>query len=213
MKVSKPWFSAAIIAIAVVLFAAPQPIHADTYQIFDLGSGYRTDLIGITASGTVVTDIFGLCNTTDIDCFQTWVNGVLVTESATPPSLVYDNGTPCIPNAPAAIIGAVATAVCNNGHEVYAMDRFAPEYPNRIFTGPDPVTDSFHGPAPLDEIRLNSSGDFLYLEGNLGIGDGEVYEAIDLTTDQVPEPGSIFLLGTGALTALAAMRRRLLQQR
>jgi hypothetical protein len=212
MKVSKPWFSAAIIAIAVVLFAAPQPIHADTYKIFDLGSGYRTDLIGITASGTVVTDIFGVCNTIDIDCFQTWVDGVLVTESTTPPSLVYDNGTPCIPNAPAAIIGFLPAAACNNGHEVYGTDREAPEYPNHIFTGPDPVTDSF-GPGILNEVRLNSSGDFLYLEGNLGIGDGEIYEAIDLTTDQVPEPGSIFLLGTGALTALTATRRRLLQQR
>jgi hypothetical protein len=212
MKISKPWFSAAIIAIAVVLFAAPQPVHADTYQIFDLGSGYRTDLIGITASGTVVTDIFGVCNPIDLDCFQTWVDGMLVTESTTPPSLVYDNGTPCTPNAPAALIGSVPTAACNNGHEVYGTDMYAPEYPNTIFTGPDPVTDRF-GPGILDEVRLNSSGDFLYLEGNLGIGDGEIYEAIDLTTAATPEPGSIFLLGTGALTALAVMRRRLLQQR
>jgi hypothetical protein len=212
MKASKPWFSAAIIAIAVVLFAAPQPVHADTYQTFDLGSGYRTGLIGITASGTAVIDVFaGACNTMDNSgCFETWVEGVLVAESTTPPSLVYDNGTPCIPNAPAEFIGNLGPAACNNGHEVYGTGRYAPEYPNSIFNGPDPVTD-YLGPDILDEVLLNSSGDFLFLEGNLSFGDGEIYEAIDLT--KVPEPGGIFLLGTGALTTLAAMRRRLLQHR
>jgi hypothetical protein len=85
-----------------------------------------------------------------------------------------------------------------------------PEYFS-IFTGPDPVTD-FFGYGIVEISSLNSSGDFLYAVGPFNNG-GEIFEAIDRTTTPTPEPGSIFLLGTGALTALAGMRRRLLQHR
>jgi hypothetical protein len=212
---------AAILAFAVVSFTAPKPAHADTYQIFDLGSAgtfstFNTGIVGITASGTVVLINQhhgpGPCGTlTGTFCYQTWVNGVMVNQSTTDPGLVYDNGTPCVPNASFAI-ASLFLSICNGGHEVYeAIPAVSPQPIAEIFTGPDPVA-NFFGDDLLVSLELgglNSSGDFVYDIGahNGGVN-GEIVEAIDLTTDQVPEPGSIFLLGTGILTALSFPRRR-----
>jgi hypothetical protein len=59
----------------------------------------------------------------------------------------------------------------------------------------------------LDQVVMNASGDFVWADGR----DELFFEAIDLTTAPTPEPGSILLVGTGALAAAAAMRRRFLQ--
>jgi hypothetical protein len=67
------------------------------------------------------------------------------------------------------------------------------------------------GPITVGEVNLNSSGDFAYNISHATGGGGEIAEAIDLTTDQIPEPGSIFLLGTGLLAAVGTMRRGLSQ--
>jgi hypothetical protein len=217
MRTSKPWFSAAIIAIAAVLFAAPTPSHADTYQVFDLGPTgqftFQRGPVGIEASGAAV--IFAdpeACGqqAPPYICYETWVNGALVSKSATNPNSVYDNGTYCTPDAPAGFY--IGYSLCNNGHEVYlaSLTAYPNQYPDSIFTGPDPVTDFFAN-GTLSLSFLNSSGDFLYTSGQIGPISGEIYEAIDLTTTPTPEPGSFFLLGTGALTGLAAIRRRLLQ--
>src|SRR5579875_2223304 len=93
------------ITLAIGLFAIPAA-HADTYQIFDLGSATRTDIVGITASGTAVL-VYNvpvgapLCAVSGI-CYEyeTWTNGVMVNESPTAPDFVYDNGAPCTADAP-----------------------------------------------------------------------------------------------------------------
>lgn len=206
MKIARFWIGTLAIATAVILLNLPA--YADTYQIYDLTGGYRTDPIGITANGTVVLDrVFqDLCGLGSAGCYDTYVNGVRVASSDNPPDFTYDNGTTCVPDT-ALGIGSIVRAVCNNGREVYGTGVYPPN-PDKIYTGPDPVADLF-GSGILNLVQLNSSGDFVYLEGNLGTGDGEYYEAIDLTTEQTPEPSSIVLLGTG-LFALTGIRRRLL---
>jgi hypothetical protein len=54
---------------------------------------------------------------------------------------------------------------------------------------------------------MNASGDFVWADGR----EEDFFEAIDLTTAPTPEPSSILLIGTGALFAAGAMRRRFLQ--
>jgi hypothetical protein len=213
MKASKPCLGFAAILALVGLFAVPAAAHADTYQIFDLGSGDRTSAIGITASGAAVL-VYNvpvgapLCEISRI-CqeYETWVNGVMVNYSPTAPSLVYDNGTPCTVSAP--FLTASVPGTCNNGHEVYSAGPAAPTpYTDDTFTGPDPVADLFAtGPTLIGDVDLNSSGDFLYNVSHPTGGAGEFEEAIDLTTE-TPEPASFYLLATGLFAVAGTMRRR-----
>jgi hypothetical protein len=209
MKIHVPWLGACLLAIAVALFAFPSKSYADTYQVFGLGSGLDRSLVGITSSGIAVTAIRD-CDMEGDGCFETWVDGVRTDLSVTPPNLIYDNGIPCTPDAPPGL--NIQVAVCNNGHEVYGTGSSTP-IPNRnaIFTGPDLTSDRF-GLGPLDGVKLNSSGDFLFFAGLGPLDpDGYIGEALDLTTAATPEPGSIVFLGTGVLAFAGVMRRRLFQ--
>jgi hypothetical protein len=65
--------------------------------------------------------------------------------------------------------------------------------------------------APLEIVGLlflNASGDFVTVELELFYPDGEIIEAVDLSTAPVPEPGSILLFGTGVLAAVGVVRRK-----
>lgn len=223
MKFFRFCLGIATVAIIIGLFTTPAKAHADTYQLFDLGSAGNvvnsTFIVGITASGTVVLDVHipvgaDPCKSSNIcNEYETWVNGAMVNESYTAPNLVYDNGAACTVSAP--FLADSVPGICNNGHEVFTAISPAVTTPpdlDATFTGPDPVADLFAiGPISVDEVNLNSSGDFAYNISHPAGGPGEIAEAIDLTTDQVPEPSSIFLLGTGLFGALGIMRRRLPQ--
>lgn len=204
----------AVVVMVIGLFATPVKAHADTYQFLDLGSDLTgfgaTSVYGITDSGTVVLVVHvhvgvpqcansGICTE-----YETWVNGIMVNESPTAPNLVFDNGSPCTPTTSFAT-STVYPGICNNGHEVYEATPvgqpgvFGPQN----FDGPD-ITDTFSNVPPfIDEVDLNSSGDFAYDASLPAHTSGELFEAIDLST--APEPGSIVLLGTGLL-ALATLR-------
>jgi hypothetical protein len=222
MKTSRPCLSTlTVVALAIGLFTAPAKAQADTYQFFDLGStGHTISILGITASGTVVLDFHipvgaDPCKSSNIcNEYETWVNGVMVGNSFTNPGLTYDNGTACTVSAPFFTSSFPGLGTCNNGHEVYNAGTAAmAPYTDATFTGPDPLTDLLaFAPISVDEVNLNSSGDFAYVISHPASGGiGEIVEAIDLTTDQVPEPSSIFLLGTGLLAAVGNMRRCLSQ--
>jgi hypothetical protein len=218
VKFSNSWILVGIVAIAVLLDPATKPAHADTYQIYDLGTGHRRTPVNpplgaITADGTVVIyALSGECSVDFSGCWETWVNGALVSESTVNPGLVYDDGTPCTPSAPSEFTLDIMVAACNNGREVYGVDRYGPApYESTIFDGPN-LTDLVFSGFNLNNVFLNSSGDFVFVanEGASGIdGDGEIYEAMDLTTAATPEPASFVFLGTGALAVLGILRRQL----
>jgi hypothetical protein len=214
MKISPSFFSAAILAIAAVLFTTSATAHADTYERFDLGNfENERGLSGITDSGTVVffdSDI--VCSPSIVGCFETWVDGTRVGFSAIDPGLTYDNGTPCTPTIIPPPTGFTTGGVCNNGYEVYAhKPNTLPPQNLTFYDGPDLATDKFGG-GLIFQADLNASGDFVFVNGKtISDASGEWYEFIDLTTAATPEPESIFLLGTGALAALATMRKRLFQ--
>jgi PEP-CTERM motif len=193
---------AAILAIAVVLFTLPVSARGDTYQILALQTDNSHNLFGIDTAGDVV--IFNAASDCAIlgasvsSCYQTFVDGVLSSESTTVPSLAYDDGTPCVPSFPPGTF-SVVHGVCNNGREAFfALDPF----PGGLFTGPDPVADRLSGEA--DTIFLNASGDIAWSDS----AQEEIFEAVDVTTDVVPEPSTLILLATGVLGATRALPRR-----
>lgn len=188
-------FSVVSILIAVAMFLTAPTAHADTYQIFDLGDANGYNLVGIDTSGTVVIE------DALSSIYSTLVDGMSISDSSILPVLDYDNGTSCTP-ALSSGMTVVGRAVCNGGYEVLGGEYLGTD--RGIYTGPAPA--DFLQSGTVDTLLLNSSGDFAWTDGR----DEENFEAIDLTSDQVPEPTSLFLVGTGLLAGLGSMRRRLL---
>jgi hypothetical protein len=193
-------FAAAILTIAVSFFTASADARADSYKVFDLGDTNGRNIYGIDTSGTVVVSNL-LCPGNISVCYQTYFDGNLTSGFLpAPPSLMYDNGSPCTPSLPAG--DTVFHGECNNGREVFGA-LFSSPLLEGVFTGPNPVADFFYS-GSADKIALNAAGDFAWTDGVAE----ELFQAVDLTTEStVPEPDSILLLGSGVLAAAGVLRR------
>jgi hypothetical protein len=209
MKIEKPWCSLAAIILVQTFLLLASPALADTYKVFTLDSDEARFVYGIDPSGDVVLSV----NATPDECtsplaqqchFETFIGGVYAFSTNTPPTtFTIDNGTPCSPAVPAGI--SVLHAVCNNGREVFSAIA-AGQTSADLYTGP--LTDLFPGQGTGNFLYLDSEGDILWNDPQNELW----FEAFDLTS-QVPEPASLFLLGTGALATLETTRRRRARRR
>ena len=74
-----------------------------------------------------------------------------------------------------------------------------------LFDGTDPMLD-YLGYGSIDGGFMTANGNVFFIDGALDTLD----VAIDLDTIPAPEPGSLMLLGTGALGMVEVVRRRTL---
>jgi hypothetical protein len=204
MKSSKLCFCLAAVVVQALLLVSPS--LADTYKIVILASDEARFFGGMNASGDVVlsvdTDYGNSCTMSSIaDCYLIFINGVQSFSATTPPVFTTDDGTPCSPAVPSGL--ALIQGVCNSGREAFTAQILGPNpIQPGLYTGPD-ITELLPGEGLGEFLYLDSEGDIVWNDPSSEYW----YEALDLTSE-TPEPSSLVLLGTGALAALGAMRRR-----
>ncbi|HEX7158257.1 MAG TPA: PEP-CTERM sorting domain-containing protein [Edaphobacter sp.] len=193
----KSWFLATLTLVGAL--AASKPVFADTYQIFLLWSD-NVQFYGMDDSGAVVLDFSQECFTGS--CYRIFIDGIAVGGLlSSPPSLNYDNGTPCTPALPP---GAhLGQGICNNGREAFTAVLSATHPLGGVFVGSYPDLTQLLPGGCCGRINMNALGDIVYDD----VFSDYWYFVLDTTTSAVPEPGSIILVGTGVLGALSMIRR------
>jgi hypothetical protein len=183
------------------VYSFPNPLDANSFYGIDNVGNFVIDLA--TLPGSVCGSEVSMWS-----CYETYyVRTHQTTFSVNPPSLQYDDGVPCIPstsNPDFIVLGGT----CNNGHEIFGgIFLFGGFVESGVWTGPDPLEDLLE----LGTFRggfINHLGDVVFINDRLGTLDW----AEDLTTSVSPEPGSLFLVGSGALLLVACLIRRSLEK-
>lgn len=205
MKTIQSCFVGAVM-IAACALTVSTPAFGDTYQVFPLWIDAGISFYSMDDSGNVALIRPG--GFPGVDAYYTFHYGV-PTALFTPivPTFMDDQGTSCTPAVPSG--GYVLGGVCNNGRDVFTGALSGGQVFPGLYSGSFPDIDT------IVASRFGGDGG-LYMNSNGDIVIDDIYTEnwyffLDTSTS-VPEPGSIILVGTGALTMLGAIRRRVRQE-
>jgi PEP-CTERM motif len=217
MRISGRWLSAAAVVVMAILLGSTQPASADNYTIFNLGNDNGHGIYGIDTAGDVVVWGGNGCGMSASTCYVTYTDGIATSNSSTAPDLVYDDGTSC-GSTPAGF--NASKKVCNNGWIGLGTIYNPNGDPNGVYVGSGSDLQFLHG-GSADQVFLNSLGDFAWTDGQseeifVAVlssstplkAAGLSFEENFVAADPTPEPGSLFLVGTGLLLFVAAVRRK-----
>jgi hypothetical protein len=195
-----------LLAVGALVFGIPS--YGDTYSLYAFANPYFDYFYGIDNVGNFVINVTndyidqpvtcaGVVNPSS--CYETYyvrTNQTIL--SVTPPSLHYDDGFGCTPSIPDFIVFG---GVCNNGHEIFGAVYVSGGFvENGVWTGPY----VYLGGGTFRGGFMNHLGDAVFIDDR----DQTLEWAEDLTTSVSPEPGSLFLVGSGALLLVACLIRR-----
>lgn len=217
MRISGQWLSGVVVVVMAILLGSTQPMLADSYTIFDLGNDNGHGIYGIDTAGDVVVWGGNGCGLSASTCYVTYTDGIATSDSSSAPDLVYDDGTSC-GSTPAGF--NASKKICNNGWIGLGTLYNPNGEPNGVYVGSGSALQFLHG-GSADQVFLNSLGDFAWTDGQseeifvamLSSSSplkaaGLSFEENFVAADPTPEPGSLFLVGTGLLLFVAAVRRK-----